>query len=181
MKVTLRRFASVKPSSSGRYLEAGNPTGLTGLFTHPAPRSTLLYVYGSTLDKLQKLPSHSVYRQSTEALTKHRMKIIESIKPAGYEEWAKRAAEKVDKNPELFAPGKSNNTYGEAGGHSFVETQTQEENEDREWDGEKNSPTLEGPRDIAEGDRNARMRQIRRPDDGKKIQWEAEPPLEISQ
>jgi len=102
MRATLRLLAAVKP---GRYLEAGNPTGLTGLFNHPTPRPALLYLYGSTLDKLKAFPEHSVYRKSTEALTKHRMSIIQSIEPEGYEEWAKAAAEKIEKSPEVFKQG----------------------------------------------------------------------------
>jgi len=103
MRATLRLLAAVKP---GRYLEAGNPTGLTGLFNHPTPRPALLYLYGSTLDKLKAFPEHSVYRKSTEALTKHRMSIIQSIEPEGYEEWAKEAAEKIEKHPEAFKLGR---------------------------------------------------------------------------
>lgn len=94
MRATLRRFASVQP---GRFLETGNPTGLTGLLTHPAPRSTLLFLYTQTLEKLKTLPEHSVYRQSTEALTKHRYSIVESFKAPGYEEWRKKAQETVQK------------------------------------------------------------------------------------
>ncbi|KAK5653865.1 hypothetical protein OQA88_7789 [Cercophora sp. LCS_1] len=88
MRRTFRLLASVKPA---RYLEAGRPTGLTGLYTHPSPRSTLLYLYSSTLDKLKAVPEHSVYRQSVEALTKQRMAIVEAAVPPGYEEWAVRA------------------------------------------------------------------------------------------
>jgi NADH dehydrogenase (ubiquinone) 1 alpha subcomplex subunit 5 len=64
-----------------RYLEAGRPTGLTGLLTHPAPRAALLSIYGTTLDKLKAIPETSVYRQSVEALTKHRMAIVEGMVP----------------------------------------------------------------------------------------------------
>ncbi|KAK3352354.1 ETC complex I subunit conserved region-domain-containing protein [Lasiosphaeria hispida] len=88
MRRTFRLLASVKPA---RYLEAGTPTGLTGMFTHPSPRSTLLFLYRSTLDKLKVIPEHSLYRQSVEALTKHRMAIVESTVPPGYEEWATKA------------------------------------------------------------------------------------------
>ncbi|KAH7379640.1 ETC complex I subunit conserved region-domain-containing protein, partial [Pyrenochaeta sp. MPI-SDFR-AT-0127] len=84
MRAAARLFASVKP---GQFLEAGAPTGLTGLLTHPSPRSALLYHYTSTLDKLKKIPESSVYRQSTEALTKHRLQVIEQSKPAGWDEW----------------------------------------------------------------------------------------------
>ena len=139
MRSTFRRLATVKPS---RYLEAGNPTGLTGLLNHPAPRSTLLYLYGSTLDKLKAFPEHSIYRQSTEALTRHRMKIIESIKPEGYEEWQKRAKELVEKNPDAFQPG-SRHQKLESRGSTYIETS--EEDSDRqlytmEWEPE---PALE--------------------------------------
>ncbi|KAL9128551.1 MAG: hypothetical protein Q9217_002784 [Psora testacea] len=181
MRATFRLLANVKPRT-GRYLEPGNPTGLTGLFTHPSPRSTLLYLYGSTLDKLKSLPEHSVYRQSTEALTKHRMGIVESIKPAGWEEWSKRATEKVEKHPEIFRPGKSRHLYGEAGGGVFVETQDQQDDdEDREWDGEQNAATLEGTRDSDEGRMNSSMATRAKPDQGDPVRWEPEPPLEASQ
>ena len=128
MRNTLRLLAVVKP---GRYLEPGNPTGLTGLFTHPSPRSTLLYLYNATLDKLKAFPEHSVYRQSTEALTRHRLKIIESIKPEGYDEWEKNAAEKFEKNPEAFQPG-GNFPSTTAGGQAFVRLAGFDEN-DNEW------------------------------------------------
>jgi len=85
MRRTFRLLASVKPT---RYLETGRPTGLAGVYSHPSPRSTLLFLYSSTLDKLKAVPEHSVYRQSVESLTKHRMAIVESAVPPGYEEWA---------------------------------------------------------------------------------------------
>jgi NADH dehydrogenase (ubiquinone) 1 alpha subcomplex subunit 5 len=91
MRRTFRQLAAVKPSN---YLEPGAPTGLTGLRTHPSPRSALVYLYSRTLDKLAQFPESSLYRQSAEALTKHRMSIVTSIKPERFEEW-KQAAEKV--------------------------------------------------------------------------------------
>ena len=54
------------------------PTGITGLHQHPQPRNQLLGVYAATLESLKDIPEHSVYRQSVEALTKERMKIVES-------------------------------------------------------------------------------------------------------
>ncbi|KAG9622147.1 hypothetical protein KCU64_g20939, partial [Aureobasidium melanogenum] len=65
------RASSRLLAQASRFLTPGAPTGLTGVLTHAAPRSTLLYLYNSTLDKLKQFPEHSVYRQSTEALTKH--------------------------------------------------------------------------------------------------------------
>ena len=93
--------ATVK--SVARYLEPNIPTGLTGLHTHPTPRPALIYIYRKTLFKLQQLPSHSVYRQSTEALTKHRLKILEDIKPAGYEEWQVRVQKQIEANPTAYS------------------------------------------------------------------------------
>jgi NADH dehydrogenase (ubiquinone) 1 alpha subcomplex subunit 5 len=99
MRSTFRLLASVKP---GRFLESGSPTGLTGLFNHPAPRSTLIYLYSSTLDKLKALPESSVYCQSTESLTRHRLKIVEAVKPEGYDAWAERAKKQIAEHPEVF-------------------------------------------------------------------------------
>ena len=99
MKSTSRLLATVKPE---RFLTAGNPTGLTGLLTHPAPRTQLLYLYSSTLSKLAEIPTSSVYRQSTEAITKHRLSIVENTKPPGYEEWRQRAQKHVEAHPEVF-------------------------------------------------------------------------------
>jgi NADH dehydrogenase (ubiquinone) 1 alpha subcomplex subunit 5 len=54
------------------------PTGITGLVHHPQPRSQLLGVYAATLESLKEIPEHAVYRQSVEALTNERLKIVES-------------------------------------------------------------------------------------------------------
>jgi hypothetical protein len=99
MHNSLRLLAKVKP---GKFLEANTPTGLTGLTTHPAPRPALILTYRETLDKLQQLPTTSVYRQSTEALTKHRLSIVESTKPAGYDEWLARVQKQISANPEAY-------------------------------------------------------------------------------
>ena len=99
MRSTTRLLAVVK---SERFLTPGNPTGLTGLLTHPAPRSQLISLYSSTLDKLSKLPEYSVYRQSAEAITKQRLSIINGFKPPGYEEWAQRAKQKIKEHPNVF-------------------------------------------------------------------------------
>lgn len=57
---------------------AGNPTGLTGIYQHPNPRPALISLYNHTLSTLNtKFPSSSIYRQSVEALTKNRLKIVE--------------------------------------------------------------------------------------------------------
>ena len=99
MRAAARLLASVK---NGRYLEPGAPTGLCGLLTHPSPRSTLLFHYNATLDKLQQIPESSVYRQSTEALTRHRLKIIEDAEPAGWKEWQETVQDKISSDPGAF-------------------------------------------------------------------------------
>ena len=100
MRAALRLLASatgtVRPSA--RFLKPGSPTGLTGLGTHPSPRSALLYLYNHTLDKLKQIPEHSLYRQSAEALTKHRLAIVEEYVPEGYEAWQERARKLLEKH-----------------------------------------------------------------------------------
>ncbi|OAX81583.1 hypothetical protein ACJ72_04074 [Emergomyces africanus] len=98
MRSTLRLLANVKPA---RFLQPHAPTGLTGLTTHPRPRQALLILYTTTLNKLQSIPESSVYRQATEALTKHRLKIVESTKPPGYEKWQQEVQQKAAANPDL--------------------------------------------------------------------------------
>ena len=171
MRVATRLLAAVKPAC---YLEAGNPTGLTGLFNHPAPRSALLFLYGSTLDKLKAFPEHSVYRQSIEALTNHRMTIIESIKPEGYEEWAKKAAETVKRHPEAFQPG-GRHQHLTASGEAYVSTQ-EKGDEDQEW------TSLEGTRTQEEKAAESRLiNKGRQKDHSATVTWEPEPALEVSQ
>ncbi|CAN9179851.1 unnamed protein product [Alternaria alternata] len=129
MRATARLLASVKP---GQFLEAGTPTGLTGLLTHPSPRSALLYHYHSTLDKLKKIPESSVYRQSTEALTKHRLAIIEQSKPAGWDEWQQKIAMQVSDDPTRY------------------QAEVDERSKAAEWDGEKIETFPEGIRSSKE-------------------------------
>ena len=191
MRSTVRLLANVKP---GRFLEAGTPTGLTGLFTHDAPRSTLVYVYTSTLDKLKALPETSVYRQSAESLTKHRLKIVESVKPPGYDEWAEKAKATIAAHPDVFNTPEGGvdhegGTFGKhvksvKQGRTFVATQNQQEPDEREeeWDGETvGAAVLEGPRSAAERADLKDIGRVRPGSDQKTITWEPEPPLEASQ
>ena len=94
MRPTLRLLASIQKGA--QYLEPGTPTGLAGLLTAASPRHRLLFLYNDTLTKLQRLPEHSVYRQSTEALTRHRLSIIERTVPSGLQEWEGSVKQKVD-------------------------------------------------------------------------------------
>lgn len=178
MRAATRLLANIQPS---RFLEAGSPTGLTGLFTHPTPRSTLLYIYSSTLDKLKKFPESSVYRQSTEALTKHRMAIIESVKPEGLDAWRERVRSTVEAHPEAFrqigtlADDKSINFVYKDHARAGVATE--------EFDDEPiEKPELEGPRTVAEKAKQGEVfaRDLKA-ENAKIPRIEAEPPLSLDQ
>ncbi|KAI1079086.1 ETC complex I subunit conserved region-domain-containing protein [Whalleya microplaca] len=188
MRHTLRRLAAVKPV---RYLEAGNPTGLTGVYTHSTPRSTLIFLYTLTLQKLKRFPESSLYRQSVEALTKHRQAIVEAAEPPGHKEWQVRAQKVLDENPGLFrirteatpegamaaktlAPG-----AGGAGHRMFIHRQDPQPKDIRyqEWDGVKRDDRLPNRggtllRQIEEA--GARGQE-------KKVEWEPEPQLTADQ
>lgn len=180
MRPSIRLSAAVK-QGSGRYLEAGNPTGLTGLLTHPSPRPTLIYVYSLTLDRLKQIPESSVYRQSCEALTKHRLRIVDDVKPAGWAEWRDRAREKIKNNAGMLRPSASRHVYGRIGDREFVETAAQQEKDDVEWDGEKGIATLEGTRTAEEVSLNYQAMTEKKPDLGDPLNWEPEPALDSSQ
>ncbi|KXX82148.1 putative NADH dehydrogenase [ubiquinone] 1 alpha subcomplex subunit 5 [Madurella mycetomatis] len=188
MRATRRLFASVRPAA--KYLEAGTPTGLTGVYTHASPRSTLLYLYTSTLDKLKAAPEHSVYRQSVEALTRHRLAIIETAVPPGYEQWAEKARKLIKEHPEQFRVKSSDKLTGAAAarvekdGQMFVLRQLPKEVDmrDQEWDGEVDEgPELEGSRTLEE--RQDLRLLFERTDLGgtDQVQWEPEPQLTADQ
>ncbi|RMZ86440.1 hypothetical protein DV736_g6333, partial [Chaetothyriales sp. CBS 134916] len=100
MRSTSRLLATVK--AAAKYLEPNTPTGLTGLTTHPAPRTALLYNYHTTLSKLAQLPASSVYRQSTEALTRQRLKIVEDTVPEGFDAYLERVKKQIEAHPEAY-------------------------------------------------------------------------------
>ncbi|KAG9238973.1 NADH-ubiquinone oxidoreductase-like protein 299 kDa subunit [Amylocarpus encephaloides] len=143
MRRTFRQLAAVRPS---QYLEAGAPTGLTGLPTHSSPRAALIYLYSRTLDKLAQFPDSSLYRQSTENLTKHRMSIVSGIEPEGYSAWKETAQKIMSKNPEVFSAEKNVDgnvvslkgkmTKETHGGNAFVSSPIDQEDPEAEWDGE---------------------------------------------
>lgn len=176
MRRTLRLFASVKPA---RYLEAGRPTGLTGVYTHNSPRSTLLYLYSTTLDKLKAAPESSLYRQSIEAQTKHRMTIVAAAEPPGYAEWAQRASKILEEHPDGFETAQ----FVKRGNEVFILHNNPKKEDERyeEWDGEGVRGELEGLR--SEEERTDLEQIFTRPpvDVSKQIQWEPEPQLTADQ
>ncbi|KAL3475838.1 ETC complex I subunit conserved region-domain-containing protein [Aspergillus californicus] len=138
MRSTLRLLANVKPA---RYLEPFAPTGLAGLNTHPSPRPTLIFLYKSTLDKLKSFPESSAYRQSTEALTRHRLQIVESTKPPGFEAWLERVQKTIAAEPERFSSLlRPDGTYA-----GSMRADHSDNPRGQEWDGEKLEATTEGP------------------------------------
>lgn len=149
MRAASRLLAAVK---QGKFLEPGAPTGLTGLYTHPTPRASLIYLYNSTLDKLQKIPESSVYRKSTEALTKHRLAIVEAAKPEGLEAWRERMKKKMEEVEQSLQDDPTELQKFQAAlkaGRmiSFQSVFRREEDErDVEWNGEPKGPFIrEGP------------------------------------
>lgn len=192
MRPALRLLASIKPvtgSSAARYLEPGAPTGLTGLLTNPSPRSTLLYLYASTLDKLSAIPESSLYRQSVEAVTKHRLSLVKAVKPAGYDEWHQRALAALERHPEYFAaadgtsrPLKDGSAAASVNrdGVLFVLREQKKDIDVRynEWDGEEEREPLEGPRTLAERES---VFSANRPDPLTDVEWENEPQLTAAQ
>ncbi|ETS83857.1 hypothetical protein PFICI_05733 [Pestalotiopsis fici W106-1] len=188
MRRTLRLFAAVKPV---RYLEAGNPTGLTGLYTHSSPRSSLLYLYSSTLDKLKAAPESSLYRQSIEALTKHRMAIVAAAEPPGYKEWQTRAQKVLKENPEGFNIASEAAIDGAQaqiitkGDQTFLLRHDPQVKDERyeEWDGELDEGgEREGLRSEAER-ADADLIFSRKPLELKQsqVKWEPEPQLTADQ
>ncbi|KAI0165009.1 ETC complex I subunit conserved region-domain-containing protein [Xylariaceae sp. FL1272] len=184
MRAALRLLANVKPA---RYLEAGNPTGLTGLYTHSSPRSTLLSLYSQTLDKLNNFPESSLYRQSTEALTKHRMTIVEAAEPPGLKEWQEKASKILKESPGTIADLRGNTPRVETiNGNVFLHRSDLQEKDIRytEWDGESDEGDgREGLR--GEGDRTATDMFGSRPHEKSsevpRAVWEAEPQMTADQ
>ncbi|KAI1909808.1 hypothetical protein LOZ53_002845 [Ophidiomyces ophidiicola] len=174
MRATLRLLANVKP---GRYLEPFAPTGLTGLATHPNPRPTLIYLYQSTLERLKDIPESSVYRKSTEALTRHRLNIVESVKPPGFGSWLERVKAAVAENPDGYKSAlRPDGTYA-------AYQQKEKPKEDLSWSGEPFNPQIEGAY-LNEQEMEARIAEAQEEANKQlepKLEWEQEPALEASQ
>lgn len=53
-------------------------TGITGVAVHSNPLPELVKTYESTLAVLGSIPTTSIYRQSVEALTRHKLNIVQT-------------------------------------------------------------------------------------------------------
>ncbi|CAL5869617.1 uncharacterized protein PFLUO_LOCUS3847 [Penicillium psychrofluorescens] len=181
MRSTLRLLANVKP----RYLEPFAPTGLTGLVTHPSPRPTLIYLYSNTLQKLKEFPDSSAYRQSVEALTRHRLQIVESQKPPGFEEWLARVKQAVGAEPDRFAQ-----LQRKDGAFAYAARQEMDGSDNprgEEWDGEEMTRPISHPSLTPEESAELLKREESNAKEGQEEQvwsamkWENEPALEAEQ
>lgn len=181
---TTRRLLAIL-ADAGILLHPNTPTGLTGVFTHPNPRPHLIYLYNQTLDKLKKLPETSVYRQSAEAVTKHRLNIIESAIPNGFEAWEVRARQQVEDNPSMFGPkGGAHRTS--VGGKQVVIASRLAAVDERliEWDGDMVGEKPEGILSIEQRAGQAMDLGDSRPQQdfqGVDVNLEDEPPLNAQQ
>jgi NADH dehydrogenase (ubiquinone) 1 alpha subcomplex subunit 5 len=140
-------------ATAARYLEANTPTGLTGLSTHPAPRSALIYTYNKTLEKLRQIPDSSVYRQSVENLTKHRLAIVEEQVPEGFEAWKERVQKQIDASPAAY--GKFKGSDG-----SFSYSALAEEMP-IPWDGLVSKKTAQNTTSVGLADAEAKVKSAK--------------------
>lgn len=138
-----RQLLATLARGEGSYLTPRQPTGLTGVLTHPSPRPHLIYIYNETLRALAGLPEHSAYRQATEALTKHRLSIIEGTVPDGLNEWRARMSASIDQHQ-----GWVRRLAQEmASGRGYLPQRVEEKDERNvEWDGDVGVQRAEGPR-----------------------------------
>ncbi|KAI5866670.1 hypothetical protein GGS23DRAFT_551514 [Durotheca rogersii] len=214
MRPTLRLLAAVKPgaaaaaASGARYLEAGTPTGLTGLLTHPSPRSSLIYLYTRTLEKLSTGPSappaSSLYRRSVEAVTRHRLAVVEAATPPGHAAWAERARKLAAEYPAQFRIAAEAAAFddpytrghgttvlqtsagGKADGRLFLRYEAErpppaEDTRTEEWDGEEDAgPGAEGLRGAEERADLGRAFATK-PEQPEDFEWVPEPQLTAEQ
>lgn len=156
-----------------------------------------MYLYSSTLEKLKDVPETSLYRQSTEALTKHRMDIVSAVVPEGYEAWAAKASKVIKEHPEVFntpeggvdhasteGPGSEKMVRSVVNGKVFI-TSKQEQVADEindEWDGERDTgPELEGTRTQEERKSQVLLTRERPGSDKKTVTLDPEPALTAQQ
>ena len=183
MRRSFLRLAQIKPATP-RYLQAHAPTGLTGLLTSANPRSTLRYLYLSTLNALSELPSESVYRQSTEALIRNRLEIVNAVVPESYPAWReqtdkllKQELGELKEGEAIYRGPDGEQRIVKVGGETFVQVDWERGDElaDRdqmEWDGEEVVSYPEGSR--SEATINRVQKQVE-----SKMQLESAPRVDI--
>ena len=125
-------------------------------------------------------------RQSTEALSKHRLAVLESINPQGLEEWQARVQAAVDAHPEAFRKIPISTPSDPAGDKSFNivwRAHAAEGMKTQEWDDEAvGKPSPEGPRNEEEKQGLAEsMQRDLREENAKIPRIEPEPALTAEQ
>lgn len=157
MRPAFRLLAAVRQATpTPRTLVPNAPTGLTGLRTHPSPRSTLIYLYSNILSKLEQMPEHSVYRQATTAITKQRLAIVEAVKPEGYDSWSSRMTHELHDLVDQMTDAQKSQLL-QYDGKTFVKTtmwKRPRDDRDIEWDGEVLWSAIEGPRNESTIDKD---------------------------
>lgn len=81
-------------AGASRLVRAKQSTELTGLPVHPTPLTALDSSYQKTLSFLDTLPSESVYRQATHALTTARYDALRQVQQRNSEALQSADAEK---------------------------------------------------------------------------------------
>lgn len=78
---TASSTSTIASASAGAssLMRAKATTEMTGLPVHPAPLQALEETYTKTLSLLDSLPSESVYRQATLALTQSRLDAVKRV------------------------------------------------------------------------------------------------------
>ena len=187
----LAQLTSASARTPERFLTPGQPTGLTGLLTHPFPRSTLIYLYQSTLKSLATIPASSAYKTATTNLTNHRLKIVEAVQPAGYVEWRAKAQAVLDENKD--AVGTEVFKYGEYAPEAFEARRFAQTGlkKDRgpysrqdQWDGRAVGDAIESMRSEEERaalEAKQAAEEARMGFEGKGVDWTDSPALESSQ
>jgi NADH dehydrogenase (ubiquinone) 1 alpha subcomplex subunit 5 len=141
------------------------------------------------LSRLQNIPESSLYRQSVEAVTKHRMSLVEAQTPPGYDEWAVKAKQLVGKSSEQFRVNSGRIDGSEArtvklGDRVFIIGQRHQAGDIRheEWDGEEDEGgELEGIRTPEERKDQVIWAERKPLEDHEQIEWEDEPQLTADQ
>ena len=115
-----------------------------------------------------------MYRQSTEALTRQRLNIVESTKPEGFEAWQQRVQKQIDN----LSPSDKEMLSDP----SLIRSSLEEDHEDKEWGGAPILPPfLEGTRTAEE--REAHDKAVKRAIGKPKptVELEPEPALTTEQ
>lgn len=93
---------ATQTSASNAPVRGGKTTtGIAGLPVHSRPLPELKLIYQETLEALGQLPAGTAYRQATEALTRHRIEVIERNSRSNGGELNENAIEAVERELEL--------------------------------------------------------------------------------